>query len=380
VARPQVAVTARTVAGRSPIRVLVLSPFPEEAAGTRFRIMHYVSYLEANGFDVTVDAFFTASFFRFLYQKRHYLQKALRFGGLVLRRLAAVTRAGRYDLIFIYREAFPVGPPFVERYLAWRGSAIVLDFDDAIYLSNTSEANRFAASLKYVQKASTLVRLSTRVIVGNEYLARYARLHNAAVTIIPTCVDTTRFVPQSGRRPAGPLIVGWIGSPTTTPYLEGLSGVLRAARAQRPFVLRVSGAAGPLAFDGVEIREDQWSLDREVELFNTCDIGVYPLTDDEWARGKCGFKAIQFMACGVPVIASPVGVNKDIIQDGVNGFLPATPDEWVQKLGRLLAEPELRARFAEAGRRTVEERYSLRVHAPRFAETLRAAVRSRESS
>jgi glycosyltransferase involved in cell wall biosynthesis len=375
-ARPQMAVTAPARSTPAPIRMLVLSPFPEQAAGTRFRISHYVPYLEAHGFEVTVDAFFTSSFFRLLYEKRHYLKKAFRFGGLALRRLAVVRQAGHYDLIFIYREAFPVGPPFVERYLASRGSPIVLDFDDAIYLSNTSEANRFAASLKYVRKVSTLVRLSTRVIVGNEYLAQYARQHNPAVTVIPTCVDTTRFVPRSGVRPDGPIVVGWIGSPTTTPYLEGLSGVLRSAREQHPFVVRVSGAAGPLAFDGVEIRDEPWSLDREVELFNTCDVGVYPLTDDEWARGKCGFKAIQFMACGVPVVASPVGVNQDIIQDGVNGFLAATPDEWVRKLGRLLAEPELRARFAEAGRRTIEERYSLRVHAPHFADTLRAAARS----
>ena len=134
------------------------------------------------------------------------------------------------------------------------------------------------------------------------------------------------------------------------------------------------------AMPGVDVRIEPWSLAREVALFNTCDIGVYPLTDDEWSRGKCGFKAIQFMACGVPVIASPVGVNRDIIEDGVNGFLAATPDEWVAKLARLLAEPALRARFAEAGRCTVEQRYSLRVNAPRVAETLRAAVRSRERS
>ena len=144
--------------------------------------------------------------------------------------------------------------------------------------------------------------------------------------------------------------------------------------------MRVSGAAGALAFEGVDIREDPWSLAREVELFNTCDIGVYPLTDDQWSRGKCGFKAIQFMACGVPVVASRVGVNEEIIQDGVNGFLATTPAEWVEKLGRLLTDGDLRARFAEAGRRTVEARYSLRVHAPVFAKTLRAAARSGEPS
>jgi glycosyltransferase involved in cell wall biosynthesis len=356
--------------------MLALSPFPEQAAGTRFRISHYVPYLEAHGFEVTFDAFFTSSFFRLLYEKRQYVQKALRFGGLALHRLAAVAGAGRYDLVFIYREAFPVGPPLVERYLAERGVPIVLDFDDAIYLSNTSEANRFAASLKYVKKVSTIVGLSTRVIVGNDYLAQYARAHNSAVTMIPTCVDTTRFVPRTRARPAGPATVGWIGSPTTTPYLANLEPVLRAVAAQRSFVLRVSGAAEPFEMAGVDVRIEPWSLTREVELFNTCDIGVYPLTDDEWARGKCGFKAIQFMACGVPVIASPVGVNRDIIQDGVNGFLAATPDEWIRKLGRLLDEPELCARFAEAGRRTVDECYSLRVHAPHFADALRSAVRS----
>jgi glycosyltransferase involved in cell wall biosynthesis len=198
--------------------------------------------------------------------------------------------------------------------------------------------------------------------------------------MIPTCVDTTRFVPRSSPRPEGPLVIGWIGSPTTTQYLATLAGVLRQVAARHPFVLRVSGAAGPIEFDGVDVRRVPWSLDREVELFNTCDIGVYPLTDDDWAQGKCGFKAIQFMASGVPVVASAVGVNREIIQDGVNGFLAAGPEEWVEKLQRLLVDPQLRARFAEAGRRTVDERYSLRVHAPRFAATLRDAARARGSA
>jgi glycosyltransferase involved in cell wall biosynthesis len=354
--------------------MLVLSPFPEQAAGMRFRITHYIPYLEADGFEVTVDAFYTPAFFRFVYEKGHYLRKAFMFCGLAIRRLARVLRTSGYDLIFIYREAFPVGPPVVERYLSSLGRAIVLDFDDAIFLPNASEANRFVSSLKYVQKVSTLVRLSDRVIVGNEFLARYARAHNDAVTTIPTSVDTARFVPRTSGRPEGPPIVGWIGSPTTTPYIAGLAAVLREASARHPFVLRIAGAAGAVAFDGVDVQQEPWTLEREVELFNTCDVGVYPLTDDEWSQGKCGFKAIQFMACGVPVVASPVGVNREIIEDGVNGFLASTPEEWVRKLACLLADPALRARFADAGRRTVEARYSLRVNAPRFAAVLRDAA------
>jgi len=356
------------------VRMLVLSPFPEEAAGTRFRITHYIPYLQSQGFDVRVDSFFTPAFFRLLYRKRGYLQKVIIFAGLALRRLSAMPAARDYDLIFIYREAFPIGPPFVERYLSRGRAAIVLDFDDAIYLRNSSEANRFVESLKFVQKVGTLVSLADRVIVGNTFLAAYARAHNSAVTTIPTCVDTTRFVPRSVQRVSNPPVVGWIGSPTTTPYLAALGDVLRETGRRRPFVLRVSGSSEQFALPGVDVRHEPWTLDREVELFNTCDIGVYPLTDDEWSRGKCGFKAIQFMACGVPVVASAVGVNRDIIEDGVNGFLASSPGEWVDKLERLLADPALRARLGSAGRRTIEERYSLSVHAPHVAALLRGAA------
>ncbi len=363
--------------------MLVISPFPDEAAGTRFRISQYIPYLQAHGFEITVDALYTRSFFRFVYRKGHYVRKAVTLAGLALRRFAAMTRAGRYDLIFIYREAFPIGPPFLERRLASLGPAMVLDFDDAFYLNaaeNASEANRLLSSLKNAEKVPVIISLSDHVIVGNEHLARYALAHNTAVTTIPTCVDTLRFVPRTARGQANPPLVGWIGSPTTTPYLSGLSDVLRKVREQHAFELRVSGANELPRISGVTVHEEPWSLDREVELFNTCDVGVYPLTDDEWARGKCGFKAIQFMACGVPVVASAVGVNREIIQDGVNGFLASTPAEWVEKLGRLLSDAALRETFSAAGRQTVEARYSLRVQAPRLAATLRDAVGAREAA
>jgi glycosyltransferase involved in cell wall biosynthesis len=193
-------------------------------------------------------------------------------------------------------------------------------------------------------------------------------------------VDTTRFVPREQQGAGAPLLVGWIGSPTTTPYLTQMAAVLRAVHARHPFALRVSGAGEGFALEGLDVREEPWALSREVELFNTCDIGIYPLTDDDWARGKCGFKAIQFMACGVPVVASAVGVNREIVQDGVNGFLASTSEEWINKLGRLLTDPDLRARFGVAGRRTVEDRYSLHVQAPRLLMALREVVGAREPS
>jgi glycosyltransferase involved in cell wall biosynthesis len=363
----------------APIRVLALSPIPEEGAGCRFRIAQFIPYLESVGFQVTLQSLFTPDFFRLVYKPGQYLRKAVTLGALSLRRLATLASTSQYDVIFLYREIFPLGPPIVERWLASRGRPpIVFDFDDAIFLPSVSDANRLIATLKQPGKVSTIVRRSDRVIVGNDYLAAYARRFNHAVTVIPTSVDLSRFVPRPPRavaevESAGPPVIGWIGSPTTGTYLKMLRPVFQKLAERRAFVLRISGAADPVTIPGVQVDNVPWSLDREVELFNTCDIGVYPLPDDDWSKGKCGFKAIQFMACGVPVISSAVGVNREIIQDDVNGFLATTVEDWVTKLERLLSDIALRRRFAEAGRRTIAARYSLEVNAPKLAATLRAS-------
>jgi glycosyltransferase involved in cell wall biosynthesis len=257
------------------------------------------------------------------------------------------------------------------------GRPLLYDFDDAVFLPNTSEANRYVGALKYVQKIGRIIGYSDEVIAGNDYLAAYARRFSPSVHVIPTSVDTHLFVPRTDARSATAPIIGWIGTPTTAAYLAPVGPVLTALATATEFTFRVSGAGSPPAIHNVKVESPAWSLEREVELFNTCDIGVYPLPDDDWARGKCGFKAIQFMACGVPVVASPVGVNREIIEDGVNGFLAAGAAEWNRKLARLLADTDLRRRMGIAARRTIEERYSLDVNAPRVASVMRRLVERR---
>lgn len=372
---------ARTRSDRpvvKPLRVLALSPIPEEAAGCRFRIAQFVPYLQSVGVEVTLRSLFDADFFNLVYKPGHYVRKTLGFTRLSLKHLGALNGLSTFDAIFLYREMFPIGPALVERLLAIRRRPpIVFDFDDAIFLPNVSDANRFIRALKSPGKVAAIIRRSDHVIAGNDYLAAYARRFSRAVTVIPTCVDTEAFVPSvracssNGSDGSRAAIVGWIGSPTTAFYVRGLAKVLQRTRQVHPFQLRISGAGQPIEIPGVPIEQPTWSLGEEVRLFNTCDVGIYPLFDDEWSKGKCGFKAIEFMACGVPVVASAVGVNREIIQDGVNGFLASTDDEWVEKLGKLLASPELRRRFGDAGRRTIESRYSLRVQAPMLARTLR---------
>jgi glycosyltransferase involved in cell wall biosynthesis len=362
--------------------MLALSPIPEEGAGCRFRLAQFIPYLEANGFSVTLRTLYTPDFFRLVYRPRHYVRKAVGFASLAAKYLAALRDSREFDVIFLYREILPIGPPLVEQHLAGPGHPpLVLDYDDAIFLPNVSEANRVISTLKMPQKVARTVARSAHVIAGNAYLAEFARRYNPAVTIIPTCVDTTRWVPDPrgpshGRDASAPPVIGWIGSPTTGPYIRSLGAVLQRVAAERPVRLRISGVGGRFDLPGVDTDNVEWALDREVELFNGCDVGVYPLADDDWARGKCGFKAIQFMACGVPVVASAVGVNREIIQDGVNGFLASTPDEWHCKLTRLLDDVALRRRFAAAGRETIERTYSLAVNAPALADVLRRAATS----
>lgn len=354
--------------------MLAISPIPEEGAGCRFRIAQFVPYLRDAGFDVTISPFYSTEFFRLVYVPGHTFRKVMMFIGLVGRRILELFTLRRYDLVFLYREAIPIGPPIIERLIHGLGVPMVHDFDDAIFLASVSEANRSLAFLKDPGRVATVLRLCRRATVGNEFLARYARHYNDAVTVIPTVVDTTRFKPREYQSEHPIPIVGWIGSPTTYQYLERLGDVLREVAASHQFILRISGAGRPVVMPGVNVEEVPWSLDAEVGLFNGLDIGVYPVADDDWSRGKCGFKAIQCMASGVPVVASAVGVNCEIITDGVDSFLASNHDEWVDKLSRLLTDQALRARLAAAGRETIEARYSLPVAAPRLAAELRASL------
>ena len=359
-----------------PTRVLALLPFSEEGASVRFRVAQFVPALQAAGFTVTLHPLFNSTLFRLLYKPGHVAQKT---SALVLRtidRLGAL--GGKYDLALIHREAYPIGPPLIERWLSRQGIPIVYDFDDAIYLPNSSDANRMVGFLKRPSKVAEIVRLASRVMAGNAHLAAYAQRYSNRVSVIPTCVDTDVWVPASHRRTSGPPVIGWIGTPTTTQYLLQLQDVFAALAKEQPFVLRVSGSAAPVTMRGVQVENEPWTLAREIELFSTCDIGVYPLPNDEWTLGKCGFKAIQFMACGVPVVASPVGVNNEIIEDGTSGLLANSESEWVGHLRRLLTDSELRRRIGAAGRRRIEERYSLEANAPAVVDVFREVARHRD--
>jgi glycosyltransferase involved in cell wall biosynthesis len=214
-------------------------------------------------------------------------------------------------------------------------------------------------------------------MVGNPYLAEFARQVNDNVTIIPTTIDTSKYKPVKTRERNGPLVIGWTGSYSTVQHLDTMRGAIKKLSESESFRLRVIGTPS-YNIEGVETEAMQWCAATELEDLSEIDIGMMPLPDDNWSKGKCGLKALQFMALGIPTICSPVGVNTDIIQDNENGLIADSEDEWVEKLQRLLKSRDLRERLGRAGRQTVEERYSAVAQAPRVFELLKSVVRDSE--
>ncbi len=285
---------------------------------------------------------------------------------------ANFANVGQYDLVYLFREAAILGPPWFERRIARSGVPIVFDFDDAIFVSYKSPSNGYLSYLKFPSKTAEIVRLSAHVMAGNEYLADYSRQFNENVSIIPTTIDTGKYTVVE--RPETDVVtIGWSGSFSTVQHLDTIRDVLRELARTEGFRLRVIGTPSYKIPD-VDTEAMQWRSATEIEDLGAIEIGIMPLPDEDWSRGKCGLKALQYMALGIPTVCSPVGVNSTIIRHGVNGYIADTPAEWIDVLKKLLHQPDLRRKIGMAGRRTVENEYSAKVVAPKVAEIFRSAA------
>ncbi len=350
------------------VRVRYFSKGTAADPGSRYRIHQYLPRLSALGVDVDVSPLFSDDYVAMADDRRPWRRAARRTLAAATgyaRRAAAVRGAARFDLVVVERQLFPYLPASAELPLFRARTPVALEFDDAIYLTPGHGA-----------KLARLVRMARRVVVGSAELARYARQAGAsagAVAVVPTVVDCARY-PVRGPGPRrGRLVLGWVGLPYNLPSLERLTGDLARLAREVPLELRVISSRAP-EMPGVPVRLVPWSAATEAAEIADLDVGLMPLPDDPWHRGKCGLKLLQYMAAGVAAVASPVGVNAEIVEDGVNGRLAADEAAWYGALRDLARDDAGRARLGAAGRRTVEARYSLDVWAPRLAALYREAA------
>lgn len=340
---------------------------PNRSPSQRFRFEQYIEVLEQAGFNTRFSYLLNAKQDRIFYQKGHIVGKFL----ILLRsfwiRIRETYIYPPADIVFVQRECFMLGTSFFEKRFSKR-SKLIFDFDDSIWMQNVSAANKRFSFLKDAGKTAKIIQYSTMVFAGNPFLADYAKSFNSNVKIVPTTIDTEMYQPVNVNS-IEPIRVGWSGSFTTIQHFETAIPVLKRIKTKYKQRVRfvVIGDAH-YRNEKLGIQGIAWKAETEVDDLQQIDIGVMPLPDDEWAKGKCGLKGLQYMALGIPTIMSPVGVNCDIIKDGENGFLASSQEEWLDKLSALIESSELRAKLGSNGRKTVEEKYSVKANAALYVK------------
>ncbi|HZE63513.1 MAG TPA: glycosyltransferase family 4 protein [Pyrinomonadaceae bacterium] len=368
------------------MKVLAFASYPVEAAATRYRLQQFVGPLSQRGITLTIKPFLDSKGFNSLYQRRALARTGLGLLKAGALRLSDVYRARQADVVLIQREAMIFGPPVIEWLSIRIGRCpMVLDLDDATYVPYTSPTyGKFGKALKWFSKTDDLIRWASIVTCGNRAIAEYAESKGAQTRIIPTVVDTDLFVPVP-RSSNSPIVLGWIGTHSTFPYLGEIFPVLQELARTHRFRLRIVGAGtNAVNIPGVDVENLEWKLEREVEDLQSFDIGLYPIDPSlyagGWAAGKSGFKAIQYMAVGIPFVAAPVGAMAEIGEAGVTHFGATNKDEWLRALERLLSNSQLRQTMGESGRKHVVAHYSLPDQADKLASALYEAMDQRKAS
>ncbi len=350
------------------MRILFLVPYPQDAAPSqRFRFEQYFNILKQSGYKYDVSPFLDSKAWSILYQPGHLLQK---FAGLMrgyLRRLGDVYRIRKYDIIFIHREAAPFGPPVFEwiitRLLKKR---TVYDFDDAIWIPNASESN--STLTKLLKKFSNVKKIcawATKVSVGNQFLKDYATQFNSKVIINPTTIDTELHHNTTTDHRNNKFVFGWTGTHSTLEYLDMLYPVFKKLEETEEFELLVICDIPP-RFKLKSLRFIPWKKETEIEDLLNFNVGLMPLPDNIWSKGKCGFKALQYMALGIPAVVSDVGINAQVVDHGINGCVCKSEDDWGFYLKKLLKEPAYLKELSAHTREKIVRNYSVRSNSGNF--------------
>ena len=337
----------------------------DRSPSQRFRFEQYMDFLRDNGFDYHFSSLISEDDDKIFYQPGNLLTKIRVFLKSAYRRWTDVLEENikHYDIVFIQREAFMTGSTFFEKRFKKSGAKIIFDFDDAIWNFDVSKANKRFGWLKNPGKTAKIINLSDIIFAGNQYLADYALHHNNSVVIIPTTIDMQFYKRVAVQKKDDEITIGWSGSITTIKHFEYAIPFLTKIKSKYGDKVNIK-VIGDSQYKNQKlgIQGIAWNRQDELAELSSFDIGIMPLPDDEWAKGKCGLKGLQYMALEIPTIMSPVGVNSEIISDGINGFLAHEVSEWVDKLEILINDADLRMRMGKEAKKTVEVNYSVESH------------------
>ncbi|PWH84906.1 glycosyltransferase family 4 protein [Brumimicrobium oceani] len=352
-------------------RIVIFAPYPRGTAPSqRFRFEQYLPLLEKEGYEIVYNSFLDDKTWKLLYMEGNFVKKGLGMLGSFFKRGRSILNLKKSDILFVHREMSHVGPPIFEWFVAKvLRKKYIYDFDDAIWLPNYSEVNAKAHRLKAYWKVKYCMRWAHQLSVGNDYLADYARPFNANITVVPTTIDLKNHHNLITNYNHSPVVIGWTGTQTTLRYLEDLVPILAELEKEHNFIFRVISNEKP-QFNLKSLDFVPWNKESEIKDLATFQIGVMPLVEDQWSKGKCGFKALQYMALGIPTILSPVGVNTKIVKASVNGYLCSSPEEWKARLVELLTDLEKRKEIGQAGRKTIVEEYSVDSNFRKYLEVL----------
>jgi glycosyltransferase involved in cell wall biosynthesis len=349
------------------MKILFVVPYPTgKAASQRFRFEQYYYLLKEKGIDYEIKPFLSNEIWDILYLPGKFHKKAAGIIGGICKRFLLLFKLKSFDYIFIHREATPIGPAFFEYFASrWLKKKIVYDFDDAIWIPNYSEANSFFSFLKGYSNVKRICKLAWKVSCGNDYLCEYAKQYNKSVVYNPTTIDTLNLHNKQKDQADKPFVIGWTGSHSTVRYINEILPVLKELESNFKFEFRVISDLPP-DMELESLRFVKWKKETEIEDLLSFNVGVMPLLDDKWAKGKCGFKALQYMSLGIPALVSPVGVNTKVVDNKVNGFICQSPEDWKSALEELMSNQTLLEEVSKNTRIKIENFYSVQSNSQNF--------------
>lgn len=360
-----------------PLKVLFLTYSDEEGACARYRAYQFFPYLRSRGMVVEARPFYSPAHYRLLMAGRGEFRQVPHMIGATLRRTLHVLRSRRADVVVFQREAVPLGPVILESLARRLGAGTIFDLDDATFVHNPDSTSWLRTRLRNPNRVSKVIASVDAVCAGNEFIGDYARRFNDTVEVIPGAEDMRRFDVEPLRHAPDRFVVGWIGSRSTEAYLNLLKPALTRLAEKIPNLSFVVIGGGAFACPGVDVVHLPWRLEDEVARVRGFDIGVMPLSDDEWSRGKCGGKGRMYMAAGVVSAVTPIGYNVELIEDGETGVLIHSPEQWFDRIYDLYLHPQKRRAIAQRGRAHVQDQLSVDVLAPRLESLIRRVARPR---